>query len=103
MIPMSQWQLMKIAHLRGRMIVTIVLPIVTLLFLIIWFFFQADRYTIYQNIAIFFVAILFMGGVLGVIWSHWKSSFGGMEEQFEQRGKKIGEEIERSFGENQEE
>ena len=44
-----------------------------------------------------------MGGILGVIWSHWKSSFPDMEEQFEKMGKEFGEEIEKSFSNKEEE
>ena len=41
-----------------------------------------------------------MGGILGAIWSHWKTSFPDMEKQMEQMGKEFGEEIEKSFDKN---
>ena len=42
-----------------------------LVFLILWFFFYADRYSIYQNIAVFIASVLIVGGILGAAWAPW--------------------------------
>ncbi len=40
-----------------------------LIFVIIWLFFYADGYSIYQNLAILLVAILAFMGVNGAAWA----------------------------------
>jgi len=39
--------------------------------LIYWFFVYAGGYSIYQNIAIFIIAALFLGGIMGAMWAPW--------------------------------
>lgn len=39
-----------------------------LAWLIIWLFFFAQDYNVYQNIAVFIVSLVIAGGVSGVIW-----------------------------------
>jgi hypothetical protein len=45
-------------------------------FLIYWFWYQASIFDIYQNIAIFIVAILIMGGIMGAVWAPWGMKHG---------------------------
>jgi hypothetical protein len=97
MMSHHQWKMVKESHVQGRVTISILLPILALVFLVIWFFFHADSFNIYQNIAVFFVTILVMGGILGAIWSHWKTAFPDMDEKMEEMGKEFGEEIERTF------
>ena len=42
-----------------------------LIFLIIWLFFYATKFNVYQNIAIFIVSILTFGGIMGATWAPW--------------------------------
>jgi len=100
MMSQQQCDMVKDSPIRWRVIISILLPILSLIFLVYWFFLQADSFNIYQNVAVFFVTFLIMGGILGAIWSHWKTSFPDMEKQMEQMGKEFGEEIEKSFDKN---
>lgn len=43
----------------------------TFIFLMYWFWYLATPYTVYQNIAIFIVSFLIMGGILGAMWAPW--------------------------------
>ena len=97
MVPKEGWEMMKVTGFKWRILISVILPFVALIFMIYWFYFQADLFNIYQNIAIFFVTILVMGAILGVIWSYWKASHSDMSKHFEVLGKEIGEEIEKSF------
>ena len=97
MIPREGWEMMKISGFRWRIIVSIIIPIITMIFLIYWFYFQADLYSVYQNIAVLLVTFLIMGGILGVVWSHWNKVHSDMTDQFEKMGEEIGGEIEKKF------
>jgi hypothetical protein len=97
MIPKEGWKMMKTTGFKWRINISIVLPFAGFIFLIYWFYFQADLFNIYQNIAIFIVTFLVMGGILGVLWSQWKSPKQCFEKQCEEMSKEIGEQIEKSF------
>ena len=62
---------MKTAGFASRIAVSIIVPFALLIFWIIWFFFYAEGFNICQNIAIFIVSILAIGGILGGIWAPW--------------------------------
>jgi hypothetical protein len=70
-IPEEGKEIMKTAGFSSRVSVSIIIPLALMIFLIIWFFFYADGFDIYQNIAIFFVSILAMAGIMGAIWAPW--------------------------------
>jgi len=61
----------KTTGFRWRVYISMVLILGVFLFLIYWFWYQAVPYNIYQNIAIFVVSILVMGGILGAMWAPW--------------------------------
>ena len=42
-----------------------------IVFLIIWFWFYAEPYDVYQNIAILIVSILIAAGIMGAAWAPW--------------------------------
>jgi threonine/homoserine/homoserine lactone efflux protein len=44
-----------------------------MLFLIVWLFFYAGDYNVYQNIAVFLVSILVVGGTMSLTWIPWRS------------------------------
>ena len=54
-----------------RAAVSAVVGIGWLIFMIIYLFFWAKHYTIYENIAIFLVSVLVMAAILAPIWIMW--------------------------------
>ncbi len=53
-----------------------------LAFLILWLFFYADAYTVYQNIAVVVVSILVFLGVMGAAWASWGMKYGPQMEKY---------------------
>jgi hypothetical protein len=70
-----------------RIPLSIVTGVGWLVFLVIWLFFYAGDYHVYQNIGVIMLSILAVGLVLGVAWAAW--SFGNMNE-FEELFMSIG-------------
>jgi MFS family permease len=64
-------ELWKSNEFKLRIIFSIIMGFGFLIFLILWFFFKADNYTFYQNIAIFIVAFIIVGGIFGTVWVPW--------------------------------
>lgn len=58
-------------NLRWRVSISIVSGIGWLLFLILWAFTYASAYNTYQNIAVFLISILVLGGINAVTWIPW--------------------------------
>jgi hypothetical protein len=54
-----------------RVAVSILMAIGWLSFLILWLFFYAGRYDIFQNLAILIVSVLVGVGVLAAMWAPW--------------------------------
>ena len=75
-IPKEGKEMMKTAGFTSRVVVSIVVPLAMMIFWIIWFFFYADGFNAYQNIAIFLVTLLGVGGLLGAIWVAWGMKHG---------------------------
>ena len=73
----SEWKQQSKRWFGWRGAVSTVIWIGWLAWLIIWLFFFAQDYNIYQNIAVFIVSLVIAGGVSGVIWGtlgrkmHW--------------------------------
>ena len=59
-----------------RVSLTIIMSVGWLIFLILWLFFYALSFNVYQNIAIFLVSILVLGGVVGAAWAPWGIKYG---------------------------
>ncbi|UCD04411.1 MAG: hypothetical protein JSW73_02120 [Candidatus Woesearchaeota archaeon] len=57
-----------------------------LCFLIIWFFFFASNFTVYQNIAILLVSILILVAILGSSWVSWGIKYGYKFEECKTKG-----------------
>ena len=70
-IPKEGKEMMKMAGFSSRVVVSIIIPLALMVFLIIWFFSYAEDFDLYQNIAVFIVSILIIGGILGAIWAPW--------------------------------
>jgi hypothetical protein len=47
-----------------------------IVFLVVWLFFYADAFTIYQNLAVVLAAILTFIGIMGASWAHWGIKYG---------------------------
>jgi len=75
-IPRSEWKVFRIRGFKWRIVASIGLPFAALLFLIIWFWSYAEPYSVWQNIAVFIVVLLFLGGTLGGIWAKWSMKYG---------------------------
>ena len=60
---------------KGRIAISIIAGVGWIIFLIVWLFFFADDYSIYQNIAIFIVSLLIEGGIQGPVWIPWRKKW----------------------------
>jgi hypothetical protein len=56
---------------KWRMWLSGIVALGLLIVLIVWFYVYAIDYSIYQNIAIFIVLLLIMGGIEGAMWAPW--------------------------------
>ena len=101
--------MMKTKGFGWRVSLSIIMSVGWLIFLIIWMFFYASGFNVYQNIAIFLVSLLIVGGVLGAAWAPWgikhehrfdkystKSKEKNTKENKKDVGKEIDEELEKS-------
>jgi hypothetical protein len=59
-----------------RVSLSIIVSIGWLVFLILWLFFYASDFTVYQNIAIILASILIMSAILGASWASWSIKYG---------------------------
>jgi hypothetical protein len=57
--------------LASRIAASIVVGVAWLVFLVIFFAFYADRFSVYQNLAVFLASILVVGAILGPMWVYW--------------------------------
>jgi len=57
--------------LASRIAVSIVVGVAWLVFLIIFFAFYADRFTVYQNLAVFIASILVVVAITIPMWVYW--------------------------------
>jgi len=75
-IPEEGKEMIRKTGFKSRVIISIVIPLALMIFLIIWFYYYADTFNIYQNFAIFLVSILVVGGLMGAIWAPWGMKHG---------------------------
>jgi type VI protein secretion system component VasK len=54
-----------------RVSLSVLVSIGWLAFLVIWLFFYAGEYSIYQNLAVFLASILVVAAVMGASWASW--------------------------------
>ena len=71
----EDWAL-KTPGFTWRVSLSIIVFFGWLVFLIIWLFFYAVDFTIYQNIAIVLASILVVMGTLGASWASWGLKYG---------------------------
>ena len=71
MIPREGKAMMKMMGFRWRVQTSIVIPVAAMIFLIVWFWYYAIPFTVWQNIAVLLITLLVVGGILGGIWARW--------------------------------
>ena len=64
-------QLWATKGFKPRLAISIILGIVVFVFLIYWFWYEAVPYSVFQNLVIFIVAFLIVGGIIGALWAPW--------------------------------
>ena len=97
MIPKSGWEMFKISGFRWRIVITIVLPFAAIIFLIMWFWYYAEPYSVWQNIAVLLVVLLIVGGALGALWARWSMKHGHELKKCDDFGGEIGKKVEESM------
>ena len=75
-MPAKEKEKFQTQGFKWRIYLSMVLPFVSLIFLIIWFWSFAEPYSIWQNIAVMLVTLLVIGGVLGSVWARWGIKYG---------------------------
>jgi hypothetical protein len=73
---MTEEEITKTKGFGWRVSLSIIMGVGWLVFLLIWLFFYAGAFNIYQNIAIFIVSLLIVGGVLAAAWAPWGMKYG---------------------------
>jgi hypothetical protein len=68
----NEWKQQSKRWFGWRGAVSTIIWICWLAWLIIWLFFYAQDFRIYQNVAVFIVSLIIAGGVSGVIWGTMK-------------------------------
>ncbi len=80
-IPKEPTDMLSTPGFAWRVGLSIMVVFGWLAFLIIWLFFYAGEYDVFQNIAIFLVSIIVSIGILAAAWATWgiryASRFGG--------------------------
>ena len=94
MIPKKGWEIFKISGFKWRIITSIILPLAAIIFLITWFWYYAEPFSVWQNIAVLLVTLLLLGGILGVIWTRWSMKHGDEMKKFDDIGEEIGKKVE---------
>jgi hypothetical protein len=61
---------------KSRVWLSAVLGFILGIFNIYWFWIYAIYFSIWQNIAVFIVSVLVIGGILGVYWAPWGMKYG---------------------------
>lgn len=59
-----------------RVSLSIIAVFAVIVFVVLWLFFYADAFTIYQNLAVFLAVILIFVAVMGASWAHWGLKYG---------------------------
>lgn len=66
---------------KWRVWISGILAFALMIFLIYWFWYLAEPYSVYQNIAVLIVSFLIIGGALGASWAPWGIKHGHKFEQ----------------------
>ncbi len=74
-------RMMQMPGFALRVSLSIIVAIAWLVFMILWLFFYAAPYSIFQNLAILLVSVLLVGAVLGPAWASWGMKYGAQCEK----------------------
>lgn len=92
-------EMWKTKGFKWRVVLSTALAFLLIVFLIVWFWFYAEPYNVYQNIAILVVSVLIAAGVMAAAWAPW-----GIKHQHDfDHLKDIEEEIQKRKKEKKEE
>ena len=69
-------EMWKMKGFKWRVVVSAVAMFVVFIFLTYWFWYLAESYNVYQNIVIFIIPFLIIGGILGAMWAPWGMKHG---------------------------
>jgi peptidoglycan/LPS O-acetylase OafA/YrhL len=69
-------EMWKTKGFKWRIVVSGVAVFAIFIFLVYWFWYLAEPYSMYQNIVIFIVPFLIIGGILGAMWAPWGMKHG---------------------------
>jgi len=94
---MDDEKIMKTKGFGWRISLSIISVVGWLIFLIMWLFFYATNYNVYQNIAIFIVSILAFGGIMGATWAPWGIKHGHKFEKKSGIRKEISDNIKKEI------
>ena len=97
MMPKEGWKMFKIHGFRWRILNSIIIPLLAMIFLIIWFWFYAEPYEWFQSVAVILITLLVMGGILGAMWARWGTKYGKDMKKFEKMGEEFGKKFEEEF------
>jgi len=71
--------------LSSRVTMSIAVFFGWLIFLAVWLFFYASRFTVLENIGIALIAFLVGLAILAVVWASWGIKYGKQAERWEKR------------------
>lgn len=71
--------------LSSRVAVSIAVFFGWLIFLVIWLFFYAGRFSVLENIGILVVAFLVGVAILAIMWASWGMKYGKKMERWKDR------------------
>ena len=94
MMSKKDWEIFKIKGFKWRIAVSIIYPLVLLIFLVYAFWFLWKDFGFWQYFAIILVVLLISGGILGAIWATWGIKY---KNQMEEYGKELGKKFEEGF------
>lgn len=73
--------IMETSGFGWRVSLSIIVSMLWLAFLVIWLFFYAQHYNIYQNIAVFLASILVNAAIHGSAWAPWGIRYGWKQKR----------------------
>jgi len=69
-------EMWKTKGFKSRVVVSGISVFAAFIVLIYWFWYLAKPYNVYQNIVIFIIPFLIIGGILGAMWAPWGMKHG---------------------------
>jgi amino acid transporter len=69
-------EMWKTKGFKWRVLISAVAVFAVFIFLIYWFWYLAGPYDVLENIVMFIIPFLVMGGILGAMWAPWGMKHG---------------------------